>query len=93
MKYRSRTDIVSQILKSAAANGSGGITKSRIMYKAFLSYDQLREYLRMLVESNLLSYDLDGQTFKTTEKGHKFLQTYNQMEEAIRISSKNPNRT
>jgi predicted transcriptional regulator len=91
MKYRSRTDIVSQIL-DAAANGSGGTTKTRIMYKAFLSYDQLREYLKMLVESGLLSYDLDGQTFRTTEKGHKFLQTYNQIEEAIRVSSKNPNR-
>ncbi|MGA9172279.1 MAG: winged helix-turn-helix domain-containing protein, partial [Nitrososphaeraceae archaeon] len=40
MKYRSRTDIVGLILE--AANG-GGATKTRIMYKAFLSYAQLKE--------------------------------------------------
>jgi len=43
MKYRSRTEIVSMILE--AANGSA--TKTKIMYKAFLSYEQLREYLAL----------------------------------------------
>ena len=66
MKYRSKTEIVSNILD--AANG-GGATKTKIMYKAFLSYAQLREYLSVLIENNLLEY-LDGtQTYKTTEKG------------------------
>jgi predicted transcriptional regulator len=66
MKYRSRTEIVSNILD--AANG-GGATKTKIMYKAFLSYNQLKEYIAVLIENNLLEY-LDGtQTFKTTEKG------------------------
>ena len=40
MKYRSRTDIVHLILE--AANG-GAATKSKIMYKAFLSFGQLKE--------------------------------------------------
>ena len=66
MKYRSRTEIVSNILE--AANG-GRATKTKIMYKAFLSYAQLKEYLSVLRENNLIEY-LDGtQTFKTTEKG------------------------
>jgi predicted transcriptional regulator len=43
------------------------------MHKAFLSY-MLREYVKMLVESDLLSYDLENQAFSTTEKDHKFLQ-------------------
>ena len=42
MKYRSRTEIVAMILEAA----NGGATKTRIMYKAFLSYAQLREYLQ-----------------------------------------------
>jgi len=37
MKYRSRTDIVGLILEAA----NGGATKTKIMYKAFLSYAQL----------------------------------------------------
>ena len=52
MKYRSRTEIVSMILDAA----NGGATKTRIMYKAFLSYAQLKEYLSVLIENNLLEY-------------------------------------
>ena len=44
MKYRSRTEIVSMILDSA----NGGATKTKIMYNAFLSYNQLKEYLSVL---------------------------------------------
>ena len=76
MKYRSRIDIISQILE--VANG-GGVTKANIMYKAFLSYAQMKEYLTIVTESDLLRYDIDTQTFKTTEKGLRFLKTYNQM--------------
>ena len=50
MKYRSRTEIVGLILE--AANG-GGATKTKIMYKAFLSFAQLREYLTMLQGNEL----------------------------------------
>ena len=35
MKYRSRDEIISQILD--AANGGGGATKTELMYKAYLS--------------------------------------------------------
>ena len=75
MKYRSRIEIMSQILE--AANG-GGATRTKIMYKAFLSFIQLREFLMVLTQSDLLSYDLDTQTFKTTEKGLRFLDAYKQ---------------
>ncbi|HYY71221.1 MAG TPA: winged helix-turn-helix domain-containing protein [Nitrososphaeraceae archaeon] len=34
MEYRSRTEIVSNILNAS----NGGASKSKIMYKAFLSY-------------------------------------------------------
>jgi predicted transcriptional regulator len=80
MKYRSRTEIVCNILD--AANG-GGITKTKIMYTAFLSYAQLNEYLSILIENNLIEY-LDGtQTFKITEKGLNYLKTYNEIGELL----------
>jgi len=75
MKYRSRTDIVSQILE--AANGSA--TKTKIMYKAYLSYAQLKEYLSVLVENGLLEFEKGTQTYKTTSKGLQFLKTYSQI--------------
>ena len=44
----------------------------------------MREYARVLIENNLLNYDTHTQTFKTTEKGLKFLDTYNQMDGMIK---------
>lgn len=82
MKYRSRIDIMSQILE--VANG-GGVTKTKIMYKAFLSFVQLKEFLTILTESDLLSYDEKTQTFKTTEKGLRLLSTYNQLGEVMKV--------
>ena len=65
-----------------AANGEGE-TKTKIMYFAFLSYNQLNEYLSILIENNLLEY-LDGtRTFKTTEKGLHFLKMHNEMAELL----------
>ena len=80
MGNRSRTEIVSSILD--AANG-GGATKTKIMYTAFLSYNQLNEYLSLLTENNLLEY-LDGANkFKTTEKGLKYLKMYNEIRKLL----------
>jgi predicted transcriptional regulator len=49
MKYRSRTDIAEMILEAA----NGGAAKTKIMYKAFLSYAQLKEYLTVLLQNGL----------------------------------------
>ena len=84
MKYRSRTEIVSMILE--AANGSA--TKTRIMYKAFLSYAQLKEYLSVLIENNLIEYLEGSQTYKTTEKGLNFLKMHNEIGELLQTSMK-----
>jgi predicted transcriptional regulator len=81
MRYRSRTEIISQILDTA--NG-GGITKTKLMYKVFLSHDQLKEYLTVLSQSDLLSYDFVNRTFKTTKKGLRFLNLYNQIEQLMK---------
>ncbi len=79
MKYRSRTEIVSMILEAA----NGGATKTRIMYKAFLSYAQLREYLSILIENNLIEYLEGVQTYKTTEKGLNLLKMHNEIGELL----------
>jgi predicted transcriptional regulator len=81
MRYRSRTDIISEILD--VANG-GSATRTKIMYKAYLSYNQLKEYLMLLTENNLLSYDAYNQTYRTTEKGLRFLDICNQMDDMIK---------
>jgi predicted transcriptional regulator len=80
MKYRSRIEIMGEILDAA----NGGVTKTKIMYHTFLSYNQLKEYLGVLTENDLLNYDAYTQTFKTTEKGLRFLDTFNQMDGMIK---------
>jgi predicted transcriptional regulator len=75
MKYRSRTDIANQILEAA----NGGTTKTKIMYNAYLSYAQLKEYLSMLIASGLIEHIPAENQFRTTEKGMMYLKTYDQM--------------
>ncbi|MFL6363299.1 MAG: winged helix-turn-helix domain-containing protein [Nitrososphaeraceae archaeon] len=84
MKYRSRTEIVAMILEAA----NGGITKTKIMYKAFLSYAQLREYLSVLIANDLLDYLEGPHMYKTTEKGLNFLNMYNKIDELLQTSEK-----
>ena len=80
MGNRSRTEIVNSILDAANVEGE---TKTRIMYFAFLSYNQLNEYLSVLIENNLLEY-LDGtKTYKTTEKGLHFLKMHNEIKKLL----------
>ena len=83
MKYRSRTEIVAVILDAA----NGGSTKTKIMYKAFLSYAQLREYFSVLLENNLLYIDEDHK-YKTTEKGLNFLKMHSEIGELLQTPAK-----
>ncbi|HYA81978.1 MAG TPA: winged helix-turn-helix domain-containing protein [Candidatus Bathyarchaeia archaeon] len=67
-----------------AANG-GGATKTKLMYKAYLSFNQLREYLTLLVENGLIEYE-GGQTYRTTEKGMRVLHLQNEINEVAPVS-------
>jgi predicted transcriptional regulator len=43
MTYRTRIEIMSQI--SRTAKGVGGATRTKMMYKVFLSYAQMKKHL------------------------------------------------
>ncbi len=85
MQYRDRAEIIRQILD--IANGAEHITRTKIMYKAFLSYNQLKDYLALLTERGLLSYDSITQAYKTTEKGIRLLQFCNELDDMIKRAS------
>jgi predicted transcriptional regulator len=57
------------------------------MYKAYLSYAQLKEYLSVLIENNLLGYIEGTQTYKTTEKGLNFLKMNNEIGELLQTTT------
>jgi len=69
LKYRSRTDIISEILKIA----QGGSSKTKIMYGAYLSYDQLKDYMSTLTQNGLL--ERKGTKYTTTKKGSDFVRS------------------
>ena len=79
MKYRSRTEIVAMILESARS----GATKTKIMYKAYLSYTQVKEYITFLQDNELLAYEEGTQLYKISEKGYKFLHSYGEISELV----------
>ena len=76
-RRRSSFDVMGVILN--AANGMRGVRRNRLMYKTFLGHTQLKTYLPALTENGLLHYDEDAQTFKTTQKGLRFLASYNRL--------------
>lgn len=69
LKNRSKTDIVGLILEVANV---GGATKTKIMYKAFLSYSQLKEYLAMLMENSLLEFEEEKTILQNNGKRDMF---------------------
>src|ERR671913_2359019 len=87
MAYRDRMDIFRRILQ--IANG-GNAAKTKIMYRAFLSYPQMKDYLMVLTENDLISYDFDTQTFRTTQKGLRFIEVYSQMAGMIKARRRPP---
>jgi predicted transcriptional regulator len=88
MRYRSRTELASNILEAA----NGGATKTKIMYKAFLSYAQLKEYLAMLIQNDLVARDVESEVYRTTSKGIKFLETSRLLGGLLEVSASNKNR-
>ena len=51
----------------------GGASKTKIMYKAYLSYSQLVEYLAFLQKNRLITREEGTDLYKPTEKGLVFL--------------------
>ena len=82
MKYRTRTELIRDILKIARNYGKGA-GQTQIMYAAFLSHGQMKEYLTILIDNGLLIHDVGNQKFRITEKGLGFLQLYEQMDDLI----------
>jgi predicted transcriptional regulator len=85
MPYRTREEIFASILDTT---GSGaGITRSKIMFGSYLTYAQVVEYSKILIQRGMLEYDPIDRTYKTTPSGFTFLQLQNELNQMIKISS------
>ena len=70
---RDRLEIIAEILQTA----KDGAKQTRIMYGCNLSYRQTKKLLSHLLDTRLLRV---GNSYHTTEKGLRFLQTYHTLE-------------
>jgi predicted transcriptional regulator len=57
----------------AAVKGSNF---TRIMFSAYMSYQQCVEYIALVRKQELLDFDRDSKTYSTTQKGRQFLGMY-----------------
>ena len=57
--------------------------KQKLCTLLILSYNQLKEYLSVLIENNLIEYLEGANKYKTTEKGLFFLKMHNELEELL----------
>jgi predicted transcriptional regulator len=82
IKRRDKLYIISEILEIAM----DGALKTQIMYRANLSFTQLNEYIKFMLEVNLLDKILEDhrEIYKTTVKGITFLQCYREIVELLK---------
>jgi len=81
MKYRSRADIIAMILRAA----SNGATKTRIMYGAYLSYAQVKDYLGFMLAKGLIFCEEGTGMYRLTESGMRLLDTYEGISDMISV--------
>ena len=77
--YRSRLDIIKDILKVTENAGAYGAKKTHIMYGANLSYRLLTKYLQEILTAELICR---GEScYMITQKGKEYLGNYEKYEE------------
>ena len=77
MKHRSKEEISALILEAIV--NTHRPTQTMIMYKAYLTHVQLKEFLAFLMEQGLIDYNKLERIYTITEKGMHFLEVYNQL--------------
>jgi predicted transcriptional regulator len=87
-KYRSRLDIVSLMLGILS---EGPATKSKMMYGAYLSYEQLNRYVDYLVSKRLITLHSGTQSqqrlYSLTERGLRVLRVSETIAELLQVPS------
>lgn len=84
---RNKFEIIANIL-DAIGNGS---TRTKIMYKSFLPYVMLMEYLHLLEKNDLVARQKSERIYKVTEKGRRYLEHYNASDCMVMVSVRKKN--
>jgi predicted transcriptional regulator len=82
LKSRSRIEIAAAILEATR----DGVAKTRLMYTAFVSFEQAKEYLKILLGNGLMRYDSSDRKYYITPAGEKVLKIYGEMKKMFESS-------
>ena len=74
-KHRTKLTILANIL--SVIDSDSGAKKTRIMYKAYLSYGLLIRYLKEVQDARLVTCG-EEKCYKLTQKGKNFLKKFNE---------------
>ena len=83
-KRRDKLQIIANILKITKR----GVKKTKIMYKANLSFTQLEQYLHLLLQRGLLREE--NSTYYATEKGLKLYGKYTELMGMLEVDHPKP---
>lgn len=92
MRNRQKDEIVRDILR--AAQGGAGITK--IMFQAYLTHGQAKEYGKLLADKGLLQIGTEENSirhYRTTYKGMQYLAAAEKMAEMLPVAVKRSSET
>jgi predicted transcriptional regulator len=87
MRNRQKDEIMRDILYSA--QGGAGITK--IMFHAYLTHGQAKEYTQLLIGNRLFEQDSESgslRQFHTTPKGVEYLNSIERMSDMLAIETR-----
>jgi predicted transcriptional regulator len=84
LEKRNHLGIMSLILEASSTDAHDARKTTVIMYNSLLNHPRLKEYWTGLTELGLLVYDNTTHTFKTTEKGLKFLEVFSELDQRAR---------
>jgi predicted transcriptional regulator len=70
-QIRSKSEKISDILRSV--RNCMGTRKSQIMYQTYIPYNQLKVYLTMMIQNELIVYVKEEKKFKITDMQYTLL--------------------
>jgi predicted transcriptional regulator len=80
-QLRSKSEKISAILRSIRNCPDTRITQ--IMYDACIPHNQLKEYLAMMIQNELIVYSKEEKTFRITDYGMYVLKLYGEMNKLL----------
>lgn len=87
MRNRQKDEIMRDVLYSA----QGGATITKIMFHAYLTHSQAKEYTLVLMKNGLLEEDFEAASlrqFRTTPKGVEYLAAAERMSNLLAIETR-----